>query len=214
MRPIIVTAGPVGTTAANNICLSQTPSGAGNLTLNGSLVSNGVGVFPQPQRVKITTTDTTNTFTITGTTPTGTTVTETLQNAGSSATSLLDYLTITSIAIGGAATGAVTVGNGGSPLAATPWVRLDEWANTQVSIQVNVTGTANYTVQSSMDDPNATMTGAQNAIWVNTNDTNVVGATTSLQTNYAFAPLWVRALLNSGSGSIKMIVIQANVTNR
>jgi hypothetical protein len=212
LRAVTVTAGAVGTTAANNICLSQTPSGAGNLTLNGSLVTGGVGVFPTLQRVKITTTDTTHVFTLTGTSNTGTLVTETLQNTGSSITSALDYLTVTSIAINGAATGAVTVGNGGSPLAATPWVRLDEYSPGTVSIQVNVTGTVNFTVQSSNDGQMDSPTGlAQNYVWITTNDANAVNATASLQTNFLFVPIWGRVLLNSGSGSIKAIFVQSGM---
>ena len=39
----------------------------------------------------------------------------------------------------------------------------------------------------------------QNTQWVNSNDTNVVGATSTLQTNYLFSPTFVRVLLNSGS---------------
>lgn len=216
MRPVTVTAGPVGSTAANNIALSQTPSGAGPITLNGSLVTGGVAVLSTPQRILITTTDTTHTFTVTGTTPTGTLVTEILQNAGTSITSQLDYKTVTSISVNAGLTAAVTVGNGGTPLAATPWVRLDEWANAQVGIQINVTGTVSYTVQSTMDDPNsATNPVTPSAVqWVNTNDTNVVNATSSLQTNYLFSPIFARVLLNSGSGSITATFVQANVANR
>jgi hypothetical protein len=210
MRPVVVSAGPVGTTAANNISLSQTPGAAGNLTLNGSLVTGGVAMLPNPQRVKITTTDTTHAFTLTGTTPTGTLVTETLTNAGSSITSALDYMTITSIAINGAATGAVTVGNGGSPLAATPWVRLDEYSPGTVSIQVNVTGTVSFTVQSSNDGNMDSPTGTPSSyVWITTNDTNAVAATASLQTNFLIVPIWGRVLLNSGSGSIKAIFVQS-----
>jgi hypothetical protein len=173
-------------------------------------------VLSTPQRILITTTDTTHTFTVTGTTPTGTLVTEILQNAGTSITSQLDYKTVTSISVNAGLTAAVTVGNGGTPLAATPWVRLDEWANAQVGIQINVTGTVSYTVQSTMDDPNsATNPVTPSAVqWVNTNDTNVVNATSSLQTNYLFSPIFARVLLNSGSGSITATFVQANVANR
>src|SRR5271154_2412483 len=103
MRPITLTVGPVGATAANNVALTQTPAGAGNLVLNGSLVTAGVAKFPVPQRVLITTADSTHTFTIKGTSPTGTLVTETIADNGTSVTSTLDYSTITSISINGAA---------------------------------------------------------------------------------------------------------------
>lgn len=213
MRPITATVGPLTAQTANNIALSQTPT-AGPLTLNGSLVSGGVAVITNPQRITITTTDATHSFTITGATPTGSLLTETVTGNGTSVTSLLDYATVSSITISGNASAAVTVGTSGT--GATPWVRLDEWANPQVSIQCDVTGTVNYTVQSTNDDPNSpTDPVSVSAIsWVNTNDANAVNATGGVQTNFLFAPTFVRTLLNSGSGSVAMKVIQYNVANR
>jgi hypothetical protein len=209
MRPIVVTAGPLTAASANNIATSQTPGAAGALTLNGSTVVNGVAILDHARRVLITTTDTTHTFTITGTTPTGTLLTEVVQNAGTSVQSTLDYLTVTSIVINGAATAAVTVGTNG--VASTPWVRLDEWSPGTVSIQVNVTGTVSYTVQSSNDDPNSPTNPVlpSAVVWINTNDTNAVNATASLQTNFLIVPLWGRVLLNSGAGSLIATFVQS-----
>lgn len=186
-----------------------------NVALNGSLVnSSGVAVLTHAQRVLITTTDTTTKFTITGTDAAGNIISETLTNSGTSVQSALDYLTVTSITTNQGTTAAITVGTNG--VGSTPWVRCDEWANTQVTIQIDVTGTVNYTVQSTLDDPNsATNSVLPSAVdWVNSNDTNVVGATSTLQTNYLFSPTFVRCLLNSGSGSCTMTVAQANVANR
>ena len=81
---------------------------------------------------------------------------------------------------------------------------LDEWAVSPVAIQCDVTGTVNFTIQSSMDEPSLggvapdkfpyTMT------WNNTNDLLAVNATGSLQTSfYTGVPLWGRIVLNSGS---------------
>lgn len=213
MRPITVSVGPLTAAVANNIATSQTPAGAGALTLNGSLVTGGVAVLDNPRRVLITTADTTHTFTITGTTPTGTLLTESFLVAGGSTYSSLDYKTVTSITISGAATGAVTVGTNG--IASTPWVRLDEWANTQVSIQCNATGTVNYTVQSTMDDPNSPFSPVTPSAvdWVDTNDTNAVNATGVVQTNFFFSPTFARVTLNSGSGTVTATFAQANVAN-
>lgn len=214
MRPITATIGPLTAQSANNIALSQTPGAAGALTLNGSLASGGVAVIGNSQHITITTTDSTHSFTIAGTTPTGALLTEVVTGNGTSVTSLLDYAKVTSIVISGAATGAVTVGTSGT--GSTPWVRLDEWASPPVGIQCDVTGTVNYTIQSTYDDPNSPTdpvlpTAMQ---WIATNDTNAVGATGSVQTNYLFTPTFVRALLNSGSGSVVMKVIQYNVASR
>lgn len=214
MRPITVTVGPLAAASANNIATSQTPGAAGPLTLNGSLVAKGVAVMDNPRRVLITTADTTHTFTISGTTPTGTLQSETVTSGGTNVQSMLDYATVTSIVISGAATGAVTVGTSG--VASSPWVRLDEWANSQTSIQCNANGTVNYTVQSTLDDPNsATNPVAPSAVqWVPSNDTNAVNATGTVQTNFQFAPVFARILLNSGNGSVVGTFAQSNVANR
>jgi hypothetical protein len=214
MRPITVTVGPVGTVSANNIALSQTPGAAGALTLNGALVTGGVAVLPTPQRILATSADSTHVLTIVGQTSTGTALTETLALNGTTVQSSLDYAKVTSITINAAATAAITVGTNG--IASTPWVRLDEWANSECSIQCNVSGTVNYTVQVTDDDPNSpTDPVAPSAVtWLATNDPNVVGATTSQQTNFFFSPTFARVLLNSGTGSVTAKFIQYNVANR
>jgi hypothetical protein len=202
MRPVTVSVGPLAAASANNIALSQTPGAAGPLTLNGSLVVGGVAILDTPRRILATTADSTHTLTVVGLSPTGTALTEVLVLNGTSVQSTLDYAKVTSITINAAATAAITVGTSG--VASTPWVRLDEWAAPQVGIQCDVTGTVNYTVQSTFDDPNsATNPVVPSAMtWVATNDPSGVGATGAIQTNYVFSPTFVRVLLNSGTGSV------------
>jgi len=214
MRPITATVGPLATASANNIALSQTPGAAGALTLNGSLVVAGVAVLDNPRRVLITTADTTHTFTVTGATPTGSVISEVVGPITTSAYTAQDFKTVTSITINGAATAAVTVGTNG--IASTPWVRLDEWSPGSVSIQVDVTGTVSYTVQSSNDDPNSpTNPVTPSAVtWINTNDANAVNATAAVQTNFLIVPLWGRVLLNSGTGSLSATFVQSGVVSR
>lgn len=214
MRPVTATVGPLAAASANNIALSQTPGAAGTLTLNGSLVVAGVALLDNPRRVLITTADTTHTFTVTGATPTGAVISEVVGPITTSAYTAQDFSTVTSVTINGAATAAVTVGTNG--IASTPWVRLDEWASPPIGIQCNATGTVSYTVQSTYDDPNSpTNPVSPSAVtWINTSDANAVNATGNVQTNYLFAPTFVRALLNSGSGSVAMKVIQYNVASR
>lgn len=218
MRPIVSTVGPLTAASANNIALSQTPGAAGALTLNGSTVVNGTAVLDHARRVLITTADTTHTFTVTGTTPTGTIISEVVGPITTSAATTQDYLTVTSVTINGAATAAVTVGTNG--VASTPWMRMDEWARPEISIQCDVSGTVNYTVQSTMDDPNsATNPVIPSAVtWVNSPDTNAVGATAAIQTSYGgfssasfLSPTFIRVTLNSGSGTVTATVAQLGV---
>lgn len=216
MRPITVTVGPLAAGSANAIALSQTPT-AGALTINGALASGGVATMDKPRRVLITTTadETALTFTITGTNVSGNTISEVLAGVNNTTTySVLDYATVTSIVISGNAAGALTVGT--NDIASSAWVRLDTWSLPQTAIQCTASGTVNYTLQSTLDDPNsATNSVAPSAItWVATSDTNAVGATGSVQTNFAYAPLFARILLNSGSGSVTATFAQAGVVSR
>lgn len=223
MRPVVATVGPILASTANNIALSQTPGAAGALNLNGSLVSGGIAYLGSTpgaaQRIKITTADTTHIFSVTGTTPTGAVISETVGPITTSAYTAQDFYTVTSVTINGAATAAVTVGTSG--IASTPWVRLDEWASPQVDIQCDASGTVNYTVQSTQDDPNSPTNPVlpQNMVWINSPDTNAVAATASIQTGYgtllAYAALiaggFVRVTLNSGTGSVTATVVQPGV---
>lgn len=106
----------------------------------------------------------------------------------------------------------VTVSDASGGVKYSNLVRLDEWAPGQVGVQISVTGTVNYTLQQSMDDPNSTTNPVDQASmnWVNCADTAVVGASATKQTNYQFVPLFCRIVLNSGSGSVTGTFVQAS----
>lgn len=91
-------------------------------------------------------------------------------------------------------------------------VRLDEWAFPQVAIQCTASGTVNYTVQQTLDDPNdpTNPVPLANMTWINHPDTNLVSATTSVQSNYAYCPRYARVVLNSGTGIVTATFIQSN----
>jgi hypothetical protein len=183
------------------------------MTINGSLASGGIATLDNARRVLITTTDTTTTFTIYGTSPTGATQSESFLVVAGASYSALDYKTVTRIAVNQGTTAAVTVGTNG--IASTPWVRFDEWALPQVAIQCDASGTVNYTIQQTLDDPNsATNPVLPSAVtWVATSDTNGVNATGTIQSNYAYAPTFARVLLNSSTspGFVSATFIQLGV---
>jgi len=89
-------------------------------------------------------------------------------------------------------------------------VRMDSWANAQSIIQVNVTGTATYTVETSMDDPNdPTNPVAENSmVWVNCADSAVVAKTASAQGVLVATPTFVRIKQTAGNGSTTMTIAQ------
>lgn len=89
-------------------------------------------------------------------------------------------------------------------------VRMDSWANAQSIVQVNVTGTATYTVETSMDDPNDPVSPvAENSmVWVNCADSAVVAKTASAQGVLSVTPTFVRIKQTAGNGSTTMTIAQ------
>lgn len=152
------------------------------------------------------------TFVVTGTDANGNTISESITgpNAGT-ATSTNYFRTVTSVTISANAAGALTVGM--TNTASSKWVRFDDWAPGQVSIQCNVSGSATYTLQSSLDDPNDAINPVSPAsmAWVNTSDVLLVGALTTLQSNFLFAPKFARLILTTTStGSVTGTFLQSS----
>ena len=205
MQPISVQVGPLAASVANAISLSQTPA-AGALLLNGSLVNAaGVAILDKPRTLLFTSAgnNSTSFFTITGTDWAGSPISEVLQGANiGTKTSLLSYATVVSIVSSAASAAGLTVGTGTS--ASSPWVRLDSWASPQTLLQNNAFGTVNYTVQQTNDDPNdpTSPVAPANMTWFNSTDPALIAATASTQSNYAYAPVFARVVLNSGSGYV------------
>jgi len=226
MQKITLTAGPYAAAQNNNISLSQTGA-SGALTLNGTTA----GVLDLPRRVLFTNSgdNSSVSFVVTGTTWGNSPVTETIAGNASTAYTNTDFLTVSAIAITGAsaAPNALTVGT--NTVAGTAWARLDSWANAaSVNFQTKVTGTINYDIQCTLDDPNghngqgSNVTGPNGVgsvsiagvVWDSTLP-GVTGATTGMTINMNFAPVYVRALINSwtGSGSMTMYVMQQGVVS-
>jgi hypothetical protein len=98
---------------ADGVANSQTPSGAGNLTINGAKASGGVATFGAARQVTITSAgnDSGRTFTVTGTDANGDSVSEAVTGANADvATSSKHFKTVTQIAVDDATAGAVTAG--------------------------------------------------------------------------------------------------------
>ena len=211
MRPITATVGPLAAASATNIRTASSGS-AGALVLNGTLVSNGVATLDVARRILITNAadETGKTVDLTGTDRAGNTQSETVTLGGIGSTaSVLDYKTLTSAVLSANSAGNLSIGTSG--VAASAWVYLDPWALANIALQMTVSGTVNYTVQTTLDNPNSTTNPvAMSAVtWVSSNDTDVVGATATKQSNLFFVPSFVRVLLNSGTGTVTMTVIQS-----
>lgn len=89
-------------------------------------------------------------------------------------------------------------------------IRMDSWANAQTVLQVNVTGTATYTVETSMDDPNSATSPIAEAsmTWVNAADSAVVAKSASAQGVLVATPTFIRIKQTAGNGSTTMTVAQ------
>lgn len=189
--------------------ISISGAAAGAITVGRA----GVATLDTPRRVIVTSggDDSSIAFTIAGTDGTGNAISETLTGANAGiAQSALDYKTVTSILTSGAVATVVEIGTNG--VASSQWVRFDDYASvSQVALQCTVSGTVNYTVQQTMDDPGWLYSGLTPAdvTWVDHPDPALVGATATKQGNYGYAPLFARVLLNSGTGSVTATFRQA-----
>jgi hypothetical protein len=209
MRPITVTVGPLTAADGNGICTSQT--GVTTFALNGALVTSGVAILDAARRIAIASDSVDNDkyFTVTGTSASGNLQTEVLLGPDTASVyTSLDFKTVTSVTVSTAATGNIEVGTNG--VASSSWVMFDPYSFPQISLQCNVTGTVNYTVQQTLDDPNSATnpTNPYDCVWFDNPNADLVSEAVSRQGSYAIAPLYVKVTLNSGGGSVKATFIQ------
>ena len=216
MRPITVTVGPLTAPNATNVRTASGVSAAGAVTLNGSLVSGGVATFDTARRVLFTTTadETTKTVTLVGTNGSGNAIGETITLVNTSTVaSVLDSKTLTSVVASAALTGNLSIGTNG--VAGSAWVMCDPWALPPIGVQVAPSGTVNYTVQITYDDPNSPTNPVDPALvnWSSTADTNLVAKTALAIGSLTNTPAYVRLLLNSQTnpGYATMTISQPGV---
>lgn len=185
---------------------------AGNVSIGTFSVAVFTGATARQVTIVAAADESTKTFVVTGTNAAGAVMSETVAGPNATTATTVSYFrTVTSVTISANATGALTVGM--TNTAASPWVRFDDFAPSNISIQCNVSGSATYTVQSTLDDPNDPFNpvAAGSMTWVNISDTNVVGATTSQQSNFLFAPRYARVLLTTTStGSVSTTFLQSS----
>lgn len=212
--------------SANAIALSQKPAAGGvqNLTINGALATAGVATLDTDRRILITssTNDSTIIFTITGTNRYGM-VTETVTGVNTTAYTVYDYETITSITVDTNTAGNITVGTNG--VASTAWVPCDMDSNPfSISVWTSISSGASltYTIECTpivlTNQPTSMnpYTVSDNNFFnvpsryiYPTDDLTMVAASTSLKSNFAYPTDGVRLTINSFvSGSVTLFVKQ------
>jgi hypothetical protein len=197
---------------ADGLAASQTPAGAGAVTLDGALISGGVWTGNGcGQLVAIASgSDISNrTFVVTGKDVDGKSVTETITGPNNTTVNGSTYFSyISGITISGAAAGAITIGFAGEASSPTFTVNY-KYKNFKASVGGVVTGTITYTVQHTLDQVFASDWYASSGKWLDHDDTNLVGASTDKDGNYAYPPAAVRCKIPTvtDGGTVKFTVI-------
>jgi len=200
--------------SANNIAQSQTPAGAGNFILNGATVVNGVAVLDTARQVLLTfaASEVGHNFTIFGTNASGAPISEVIAGTGiGTAPSVLNYKTVTRVAISAAATGAIQVGT--NTVGASDWRNLNLGVSPfNASLALILTGTVTAAVNYTYEDPNNPITpGGQPTAFpfaaLATPPKTVSTDGGSLNTPVAA----VQLVISAGTGTATLVIDQAGV---
>ena len=207
---------------ADGVSLSQTPGGAGNLTITGALASGGVATIAAAQPITITSAadETARTFTISGTDADGVTISEAVTGANAgTADSVAYFKTVTQIAVDAATTGAVTAGplktNGG--VSPSLEVVLSEFPNEFVEsmfTQVSAGATLTYSIEMTDDEKNDTFTNSwsTDANWVAISAFS--GKSASIAALHTIPCFGLRINLTANtSGTVRMRVLDSRKGN-
>ena len=199
--------------SSNAIATSQSGTAGTPLTLTATPVVIDTATATNTaigRRVVIAYTGTDTSWTIVGTID-GTTnlVTDVAVGSGGSAQSNYDFVTVSSITPAGntTATTAGTNGVGSSPWAYWNW-RGDSPLNLGFAVEV-VSGSVNYTVQHTYDDPNALLGGATYPLAFNS--PVATGLSATADGAYTTPIIATRVLINSGTGEIRVRFVMAGV---
>lgn len=206
MRPIVQTrqlAAGVNTSVAQD----QQLGAAGDLTLDGTLVVDGVAQLGSQRRVILESAgniSATN-FTITGTDDSGAIISETL--AGPNATTIateLNFSTVTQIAADAAFATDVEIGT--DDVGASQTVPLDQYLTPfNVSLALVITGTVDVTVEFTFDDVFGDFPGPHS--W--TDHPDLTNITADADATFISPVSACRLLTNSGDGEAVLRIIQA-----
>lgn len=216
MQPITVTVGPLSAANPALIVASQTPAAGQKLllapitldTLRQVLITYTTGEAPGV------------TLKIEGLTQSNAPITEIVDipTTGTTITAALDYMQINQITVGPVGfSGPMSVGTNDS--AGSRWIRFEDWVPGLITIQATVKGTVNYTIQTTLDDPNSVFNPVPppQVTWINSSDPNVVGATTTKASFFQYGPAFSRVFVNSitsGPGnSVTVTYLQHSATN-
>jgi hypothetical protein len=88
------------------------------------------------------------------------------------------------------------------------WLRLDNWAGGQITFQTTVSGTVNYSLMTTNDDPNDLINPVANPNW-DSGLTGVVGTIANAYGALEAVPTYIKIALASGNGKVSLTVTQS-----
>lgn len=192
---------------------NQTLGGSGYFTLNGAGVTSGEWVTPDLFAKQIGFTSTGNlsgvTFIVSGYQDKNKTIliSEGIAGPNNNTVETTNYFySIQSIAASGAVGTNVKAGPVDEAISQIIPIKRtsSDRSQREVGLTFTVTGTINYTVQQTNDDVQSYTDRTFN--WLDSDDTNVVGATASKNSNYVAVPQAMRVKINSYSSGAELLI--------
>lgn len=194
----------------NGIAQGQSAAAAGNLTLNGTLVTGGVANLGSQRRVVITSAgnDTGKTATIVGAVDSGSR--REVINLGSAAAvvSVNDFLTVGTIAVSGSIASTVTVGTNGT--GSTDWIMPNfHLTPFDVTIDTELSGSVTYNIETTQDNY---WDAVPSPPTINVHPV-VSAGTAAAETVLSTAVRGYRYTITAGAGTLTAQGTQAGITN-
>lgn len=194
----------------NGIAQGQSAAAAGNLTLNGTLVTAGVANLGSQRRVIITSAgnDTGKTATVVGTGDSG--ARREVINLGSAAAvvSVNDFLTVGTIAVSGSIASTVTVGTNGT--GSSDWIMPNfHLTPFDVTLDTQVSGAVTYVIEGTQDNY---WDAVPSPPTINVH-TILASGTVAAETVLSTAVRGYRYTITAGAGTLTAQGTQAGITN-
>lgn len=213
MIPVVVSKSLVGDDP-NGIAASQSLASAGNLDLGGVLSTNGVATLDTPRRIIVTPAgdETGVNYTFYGTIESGAEVSQTVAGAAIAFGPDYDFKTVTRVATDAATVSTVEVGT--NTVGATRWIQPSvEMTPVQLSLAVVVSGSVNFTVQYTYDQPNppAAQTTQPVPIPLPWDLTALQNKTANTASDIDVPIAAYRLQVNSGTGTATLTAIQSGI---
>lgn len=205
MRPISFTrTQPVAD--ADSVANEQLLNASGAITIDGTLASGGVATLTVPAYLTVfSEASAAVDFVVTGTRPGGGEQVETLSiTASGTVTGSLAFATVTGVDASAATSATISLGNAAAGY--TDWIPLDIYTPNQVTnISAKVTGTVEYSVEYTNEDPFDRSIQQLAVPHPNASLTASSGDETQFTTTLMRA---VRLKINSGDGSVRFTIVQ------